>query len=106
MAIVYLARQGALDRDIALKVLSSFHALDPSFAERFAREARLGGALSHPHIVTVLEAVEHDGVPYIAMEYLERGSLRPLVGRLSVAEIAGVLEGLLSGLEYAAGRGV
>ena len=106
MAVVYLARQGALDRDIALKELASFHALDPSFAERFAREARLGGSLAHPNIVTVLEAFEHDGVPYIAMEYLERGSLRPLVGRLSLSEIAGLLEGLLAGLDYAAERGV
>ena len=41
---------------------------------------------------------EHDGTPYIAMEYIERGSLRPYVGRMKLAQIGGVLEGLLAGL--------
>src|SRR5689334_23339799 len=106
MAVVWLARQPDLDRDVALKELAAFHAVEDGFAERFAREARVGGALAHPNIVTVFEAFEDGGVPYIAMEYLERGSLRPLVGRLSLAQVAGVLEGLLAGLDHAATRGV
>src|SRR5436190_1046288 len=64
MAVVYLARQPDLDRDVALKELASFHAPDPGFAERFAREARVGGSLAHPNIVTVFEAFEHGGLPY------------------------------------------
>src|SRR5262249_10622845 len=46
------------------------------------------------------------GTPYIAMEYIERGSLRPLVGRLDLAQIAGVLEGTLAGLAHAESRAI
>ena len=106
MAVVYLARQTDLDRDVALKELSAFYAGDGSFAERFIRESRVAGSLSHPNIVTVHDFFEHDRVPYISMEYLERGSLRPLIGQLTLPQAAGVLEGLLAGLAHAAKRGV
>ena len=49
---------------------------------------------------------EHDGTPYIAMEYVERGSLRPYVGRMNLAQIGGVLEGLLAGLTHAEAHGI
>ena len=49
---------------------------------------------------------EHDGTPYIAMEYVERGSLRPYVGRMNLAQIGGVLEGLLAGLTHAESHGI
>jgi serine/threonine protein kinase len=106
MAVVYVARQSDLDRHVALKELSAFHSSDPAFAERFLRESRVAGALNHPNIVTVHEYFEHEGTPYIAMEYLPRGSLRPLIGQLSLAQIAGVMEGLLSGLNHAACRDI
>ena len=106
MAIVYLARQIDLDRRVALKELSSFQAGSAEAAERFLREARLAGSLGHPNIVTVHEYFEQDGIPYIAMEYVERGSLRPYVGRLSLAQLAGVLEGVLAGLAHAEQAGV
>jgi serine/threonine protein kinase len=106
MAVVYLARQPDLDRDVALKELAAFHASDPAFVARFLRESRLTGSLNHPNIVTVHEYFEHDGTAYIAMEYFERGSLRPLVGQLSLAQIAGVLEGLLAALAHAEPRGI
>jgi predicted Ser/Thr protein kinase len=105
-AVVYLARQTDLDRSVALKELGAFRASNPAFVERFLRESRLTGALNHPNIVTVHEYFEHDGTPFIAMEYLERGSLRPYVRRLDVTQIAGVLEGLLAGLAHAASHGV
>src|SRR4051812_37856298 len=97
MAMVYLARQTDLDRFVALKELGAFHASDPSFAQRFLRESRVAGSLSHPNIVTVHDYFEHDGTPYIAMEYIERGSLRPYVGHMSLSQIGGGLEGLLPG---------
>src|SRR5207247_8002249 len=106
MAIVYLARQTDLDRLVALKELSAFHASDPAFARRFLRESRLAGSLSHPNIVTVHEYFEHEGTPYIAMEYIERGSLRPYIGKLSLAQVVGVIEGLLAGLAHAETRGI
>ena len=104
MAAVYLARQVDLDRDVALKELSSFHAADPAFAERFVRESRVAGSMSHPNIVTVYEYVNENGTPYIAMEYVERGSLRPFVGRTTLAQTIGVMEGALAGLAQAERR--
>jgi serine/threonine protein kinase len=106
MAMVYLARQTDLDRFVALKELGAFHASDPSFAQRFLRESRVAGSLSHPNIVTVHDYFDHDGTPYIAMEYVERGSLRPYVGKLTLAQIGGVLEGLLAGLTHAESHGI
>jgi eukaryotic-like serine/threonine-protein kinase len=104
-AVVYLARQTDLDRYVALKQLSSA-AANPAFARRFLVESRVVGSLSHPNIVTTHDFFEHDGVPWIAMEYLERGSLRPLVGRLELAQVGGVLEATLAGLAHAHGHGV
>ena len=106
MAAVYLARQTDLDRDVALKQLGAFHATDPAAAARFLQESRITGSLGHPNIVTVHEYLQHDGVPYIAMEYLERGSLRPHVRNLSLAQVAGVLEGVLAALAHAADQGI
>jgi hypothetical protein len=106
MAMVYLARQTDLDRFVALKELAAFHASDAAFAQRFLRESRVAGSLSHPNIVTVHDYFEHDGTPYIAMEYVERGSLRPFVGEMSTAQIGGVLEGLLAGLAQAEQHGI
>ena len=107
MAVVYLARQLDLDRLVALKELAAFHAAsDPSFAQRFVRESRLAGSLVHPNVITVFDYFEHDGTPYIAMEYVERGSLRPYVGRMTLAQIGGVLEGLLAGLGAAEQHGI
>ena len=106
MAVVYLARQTDLDRLVALKELAAFRASDADVVERFLRESRLAGSLNHPNIVTVHEYFEHDGTAFIAMEYFERGSLRPLVGRVSPAQAGGVLEGLLAGLAHAERRGI
>jgi hypothetical protein len=106
MATVYLARQTDLQRDVALKELSLFDGADPALARRFLREARLAGSLGHPNIVTVYDYIEHRGRPYIAMEYVPGGSLRPHVGLLSLAQIGGVLDGLLSGLAFAEERRV
>ena len=74
MAVVYLARQTDLDRNVALKQLGAFHATDPAAAARFLQESRIAGSLGHPNIVTVHEYLQHDdGTPYIAMEYLSGG---------------------------------
>jgi hypothetical protein len=104
MAVVYLARQTELGRDVALKELGAFYAGDPALAERFVRESQMVGSFNHPNIVTVYDYFEHDGVPFIAMEYLERGSLRPFVGQTSLAQTVGILEGALAGLAQAERR--
>jgi hypothetical protein len=99
-AVVYLALQRDLQRHVALKELAPFHPADSSFAERFVEESRLAGSMNHANIVTVHEFFEDGSVPYIAMEYLPHGSLRQYIGRLSTAQIAGVLEGVLAGLAH------
>jgi Protein kinase domain len=106
MAKVYLARQTDLRRLVALKELSALGAADATTARRFVRESRLAGSLNHPNIVTVHDFFEDRNTPYIAMEYLERGSLRPVIDRLTFAQIAGVIEGLLAGLRHAHERGI
>jgi serine/threonine protein kinase len=106
MATVYLARQNDLDRLVALKELSSLRLTERSFTQRFLRESRLAGSLSHPNIVTVHDYFESEGTPYIAMEYVPGGSLRPHIGHMSLTQVAGVLDGMLSGLDYAAQRHV
>src|SRR5215213_10289980 len=106
MATVYLARQTDLDRFVALKELGTFHAADPSFAQRFVRESRVAGALSHPNIVTVHEYFEHDGTPYIAMEFVPGGTLRAHVPDMPLAVMAGVVEGVLAGLAHAEEYGI
>jgi Protein kinase domain len=105
-AVVHLARQSDLDRLVALKELAGSYAADPAFVERFLRESRLAASLNHPNVVTVHEYFEHDGAAYIAMEYFERGSLRPLIGMLTLPQVAGVLENLLAGLAHAEAHGV
>src|SRR5215208_7198809 len=77
MGEVYLAHDGVLERDVALKVLRSQYAGDEEFAERFRREARSAASLSHPNIVQVYDRGEaEDGTSYIAMEYVPGGTLK------------------------------
>ena len=105
-AIVYLARQHDLERPVALKELAPIRAGDETFAARFIAESRLTSSMNHPNVVTVHEFFEQDGVPYIAMEYLPRGSLRHYIGRMTTAQIAGVLEGVLAGLSHGDRHGI
>ena len=99
MALVHLARQADIDRLVALKELDRLHASDPAFAQRFLRESQLAGGLAHPNIVTVFDYFEWEGTPYIAMEYLERGSLRPLLGLMTLAQ-AGACSRACSGASH------
>ena len=105
MAVVYLVHQPALDRDVVLKRLD-LEGGDPALAQRFVREARLAATLDHPNVVTLFDFFEHDGVPYIAMEYVAGGSLRELVGRLELPQVCGVVEGVLAGLGHAERQGI
>jgi serine/threonine protein kinase len=73
MAEIYLARQGAMagfDKEIVIKRLKPELARDPRIVEMFLDEARIGAQLNHPNVVHVYDVDEHEGVPYIAMEYI------------------------------------
>ena len=104
MAVVYTAWQPRLARKAALKQVDLGGGTD--LVERFVREAQLAGSLNHPNVVTVFDFFEHEGVPYIAMEYLQRGSLRPLIADLTLAQSIGVLEATLAGLAHAHEHGI
>ena len=99
-AVVYLAMQRDLQRHVALKELAPFHLADTSFAERFVEESRLAGSMNHANIVTVHEFFEDGSVRDRGSSTLPHGSLRQYIGRLSTAQIAGVLEGVLAGLAH------
>src|SRR5204863_5660396 len=74
---------------VAIKVLHADMSQDPSQLERFRREARAAARLSHPHVVTVIDAGEDDGQPFIVFEYVEGETLKARIrrmGRLPVAE--------------------
>jgi serine/threonine protein kinase len=85
MGAVYKARQPALGRLVALKILPPKSAADPGFAERFNREARALARLNHPNIVAVYDFGQAVDIPYFLMEYVEGSTLRQVVqaGRLS-----------------------
>ena len=70
MGTVYRAKQTSLGRTVALKVLPSSLAKDKTYLERFYREARIAGGLSHPNVVAVYDVGEDAGRHYIAMEYI------------------------------------
>jgi serine/threonine protein kinase len=77
MGKVYRARQGSLDRWVALKVLSRPQG-NPDFVKRFYHEARAAARLVHPNIIQVYTVGEHEGYPYFAMEYVEGADLAAL----------------------------
>ena len=76
MATVYKAYEPSLDRYVAIKVLPQFLARDPQFMERFRREAKAVAQLNHPNIVPIHSFGEQDGITYIAMQFVEGGTLK------------------------------
>ncbi len=106
---VYRALHGGLDRTVALKVLEPSLAIDDDIVRRFQREARLAAGLQHPHIVTVYDVGESDGVSYVAMRYVDGEELGRLLGRegpLDARRALHLVGQVGEALDYAHSRGV
>jgi serine/threonine-protein kinase len=109
-ATVYRAMDSALDRPVAMKVISGALAADPEFTERFEREARLAARLDHPNIVTVHDVgVLPDGRAFIAMRLLEGVGLDRIISErapLPVDEVSAITKQLAAALDYTHARGL
>ena len=75
MGEVYQARDTRLDRTVAIKVLPEHVAADPDLKQRFEREARTIAALNHPHICTLHDIGNQDGIDFLVMEHLDGETL-------------------------------
>jgi serine/threonine protein kinase/cytochrome b561 len=108
MGAVYKARQKALDRVVALKILPPGIGKDPAFAERFTREAKALARLNHPGVVTLYEFGQADGLFYFLMEFVDGVNLRHLLeaGRLSPREALAIVPQICDALQYAHDQGI
>ena len=115
MAEVHIGHDARLGRTVAIKILRSDLARDPSFQARFRREAQSAAALNHPAIVAVYDTGEDprpdgDGtIPYIVMEYVEGHTVRELLGGgdpVPIPEAIEITSGVLDALEYSHRNGI
>src|SRR5512134_276855 len=109
MAIVYRARETALGREVAIKVLPFSLAFDQEFVERFEREARTAAQLEHPNIIPIYRVGKAGQVPYFVMKFLRGGSLAGKLGagkRVPAPEVRRMLVEAGKALGFAAKRGV
>jgi len=108
MGRVYRARDVHLDRPVALKLLGARTLGDPTFLERFQREAKLAAQLNHPNIATIYAFGKVDGEPYIAMELVEGETLAEVLARgpLPVAQVRKFGRQAASALAAAHARGI
>src|SRR6185369_6544708 len=109
MGVVFRAFDTVLQRVVALKLVLTPEGLDPEMRERFFREARAAGLLTHKNIVTIYDLGEHDGTPYLAMEYLEGEDLQRRLARperMSLAHRVDLAIEICQGVEYAHSHGV
>jgi len=108
MADVYVAQDTRLARQVAVKILRSDLARDPSFVARFRKEALAAAGLNHPGIVAVYDSGE-DPAPYIVMELISGYTLRDLIHkgeRVPLKRALEIGEGILAALEYSHERGI
>src|ERR1700690_2908820 len=108
MGAVYKARQRGLDRMVALKILPPQISTEPTFAERFAREAQALARLSHPNIVTVIDLGQSGSIYYFLMEFVDGVNLRQLLQsrQLAPRDAVGLMPQICEALEYAHSEGV
>jgi hypothetical protein len=109
MGEVYLAIQERLARPVAIKVLHPRLGNDAAFVRRFEEEARAAAALNHPNVVTVYDVGFADGLHFLSMEYMDRGTLEDRLkasGRLPWKDVLQILKDAGAGLAYAESKGI
>jgi serine/threonine-protein kinase len=109
MGVVYRAHDSLLEREVALKIISASIEGNAELRERFFREARAAGQLSHRNIITIHDLGEHEGQPYLAMEYLTGEDLQKRLSRpepMSLARKLEIAADICDGLSYAHRRGL
>ncbi len=111
MGEVYLAQHPRLPRRDALKLLNADISADPTFRERFLREANLASTLWHPHVVGVLDRGEHDGKLWIAMDFVDGEDAATLLARrypagMPVDLVSAIVTAVASALDHAHKRGL
>jgi len=109
MSIVDLAEDPRIGRQVAIKLMSPEVAGDPEMLKRFYREAQAAGQLRHPNTVTIYDIDEDQGVPYIAMEFLEGEDLSKVIANKRDVPVVAKLDYVIQacrGLHYAHQHGV
>jgi ketosteroid isomerase-like protein/predicted Ser/Thr protein kinase len=106
MGSLYLVWDPRLERQIAIKLLKDD---DDELRERFSREARAAARLRHPHIVTIFDVGDHEGQPFIAMEFVQGETLGEIVRHrrpMSIVRKVELIEALCDGLGFAHKAGI
>src|SRR3954454_6407211 len=109
MGVVYLATDKRLNRPVAIKLIADDRATDPSFRERFEREAQLTAAIDHPNVIPVYAAGELDGQLYLAMRYVDGTDLHQCLrrdGPLGPERAAEIVLGVGAALDAAHAAGL
>ena len=107
MASVFKARQPALDRYVAVKVLLPVQAGTPEFRARFTREARVIAQLNHPNILPVIDYGQDGDLTYIVMKYVAGGTLAERLKRpIDLATTTHLIGQIAAALDHAHQRGI
>lgn len=108
MGTVYQAYDPRFEREVAIKVMPEVFAQEPTFRQRFEREAKILASLQHPGIVAVYDFGEENDRPYLVMQFMSGGTLQERIkhGQASLADAARLIYNLSKALQAAHDQGV